>query len=97
MAKYTGSSCKICRREGGKLFLKGQRCSTEKCAFARRSYSPGQHGQSRSKLSDYGLQLREKQKVKKIYGLLEAQFRLYFKRGSKIKGATGQILLSMLE
>lgn len=97
MAKYTDSSCKICRREGAKLFLKGQRCLTEKCAFTRRSYSPGQHGRSRSKLSDYGLQLREKQKVKKIYGLLERQFRLYFQRSAKTKGVTGHILLAMLE
>jgi small subunit ribosomal protein S4 len=97
MAKYKDPSCKICRREGGKLFLKGQRCLTEKCAFTRRSYSPGQHGQSRSKLSDYGLQLREKQKVKKIYGLLERQFRLYFQRAAKTKGVTGHILLAMLE
>lgn len=97
MARYIGSSCKICRREGAKLFLKGQRCVTQKCAFERRSYSPGQHGQSRSKLSNYGLQLREKQKVKKIYGLFERQFRLYFQRATKIKGVTGHILLEMLE
>ena len=97
MAKYTDSSCKICRRENQKLFLKGTRCSTEKCAFNRRSFSPGQHGKSRTKLSDYGVQLREKQKVKKMYGLLERQFRLYFERSTKIKGVTGHILLSMLE
>lgn len=97
MAKYTDPSCKICRREGAKLFLKGQRCLTEKCAFIRRSYSPGQHGKSRSKLSDYGLQLREKQKVKKIYGLLERQFRLYFQRAVKLRGVTGHMLLAMLE
>ncbi len=97
MAKYKDSSCKICRREGAKLFLKGTRCITEKCAFTRRSYSPGQHGRSRVKLSDYGIQLREKQKAKRIYGLLERQFRLYFQRASKIKGVTGHILLSMLE
>jgi len=97
MGKSTSPRCKICRREGGKLFLKSQRCLTEKCAFGRRSYSPGQHGQSRSKLSDYGVQLREKQKAKKIYGLLERQFRLYFQRATKIKGVTGHILLRMLE
>lgn len=97
MGKSTGPSCKICRREGAKLFLKSQRCISEKCAFARRSYSPGQHGRSRSKLSDYGVQLREKQKVKRIYGILERQFRLYFKRATRIKGITGHILLSMLE
>lgn len=97
MGKSTGPSCKICRREGAKLFLKSSRCLTDKCAFARRSYSPGQHGKSRSKLSDYGVQLREKQKVKRIYGILERQFRLYFQRAAKIKGVTGHILLSMLE
>lgn len=97
MAKYKGPSCKICRREGAKLFLKSQRCLTDKCSFNRRSYSPGQHGQSRTKLSDYGIQLREKQKVKKIYGLLEKQFRLYFRKASRIKGVTGHLLLSMLE
>ena len=82
MARYRGAACKLCRRENAKLFLKGSRCMTEKCAFDRRAYSPGQHGQSRSKLSNYGLQLREKQKVKRIYGLLEKQFRLYFKRAT---------------
>lgn len=79
------------------MFLKSQRCLTDKCSFNRRSYSPGQHGQSRTKLSDYGIQLREKQKVKKIYGILENQFRLYFRKASRIKGVTGHILLSMLE
>jgi len=98
MALYKGPACKICRREGGKLFLKGSRCSTEKCTFNKREYAPGQHGQSRrSKMSNYGLQLREKQKVKKIYGLLERQFRLYFKRANRRKGVTGHILLQMLE
>ena len=97
MGKSTGPSCKVCRREGAKLFFKSQRCLSEKCAFARRSYSPGQHGKSRSKLSDYGVQLREKQKVKKIYGLLERQFRLYFQRATQIKGVTGHILLRLLE
>ena len=97
MATYIDPSCKICRREGAKLFLKGKGCLRDRCAFTRRGYSPGQHGQSRSKLSDYGLQLREKQKVKKMYGLLERQFRLYFQRATKIKGITGHILLGMLE
>jgi len=97
MGKSTGPTCKICRREGAKLFFKSSRCLTEKCAFSRRSYSPGQHGQRRSKLSDYGVQLREKQKVKKIYGLLEGQFRLYFKKAAQIKGVTGHILLRLLE
>jgi len=97
MARYRGAACKLCRRENAKLFLKGSRCMTEKCAFDRRAYSPGQHGQSRSKLSNYGLQLREKQKVKRIYGLLEKQFRLYFKRANRAKGVTGHILLQMLE
>ena len=92
MARYTEASCKICRRESMKLFLKGSRCTTEKCAFNRRNYFPGQHGRSRTKLSDYGLQLREKQKVKKIYGILERQFRLYFKKAARIKGVTGHIL-----
>lgn len=97
MGKSTSPSCKICRREGAKLFLKSQRCLSDKCSFSRRSYSPGQHGKSRSKLSDYGVQMREKQKVKRIYGILERQFRLYFQRSTKIKGVTGHILLSMLE
>lgn len=97
MGKSTGPSCKVCRRAGAKLFFKSQRCLSDKCAFTRRSYSPGQHGRSRSKPSDYGVQLREKQKVKKIYGILERQFRLYFQRATKIKGVTGHILLSMLE
>ena len=99
MARYTGATCKLCRREGMKLFLKGNRCATAKCAFERRSYSPGQHGNSRmrTKSSNYGLQLREKQKVKRTYGVLEKQFRNYFVKAAKTKGITGTILLQMLE
>ena len=98
MARYTASSCRVCRREGTKLFLKGQRCYTEKCAFDKRSYAPGQHGKGqRTKLSNYGLQLREKQKVKKIYGILERQFRKYFQTASRSKGITGSKLLELLE
>ena len=84
MARYTESSCRVCRRQGGKLFLKGQRCYTDKCAFDKRSYPPGQHGKGRRiKFSNYGLQLKEKQKVKKIYGILERQFRKYFQEASR--------------
>lgn len=97
MARYTGPACRICRREGMKLFLKGDRCYTDKCAFDRRGYVPGQHGQQRKKVSNYGLQLREKQKAKRIYGLLESQFRLYYERAAKAKGITGENLLKMLE
>lgn len=99
MAKNTGSSCRLCRREGAKLFLKGSRCLTDKCAFVRRGYAPGQHGKmaARSKSSNYGLQLREKQKVKRMYGLLERQFRRYFSIAAKTKGVTGKILLQLLE
>lgn len=97
MARYIGSSCRLCRREGTKLFLKGNRCNTDKCAIARRAYSPGQHGKNKAKLSDYGLQLREKQKVKRIYGILEKQFRRYFAIASKAKGVTGEFLLQQLE
>ena len=98
MARYTGSVCRICRRENLKLFLKGDRCYSDKCAFDRRSYAPGQHGQRRGrKVSDYGIQLREKQKVKRMYGLSEKQFRLFFKRADKQKGITGTNLLMMLE
>jgi len=98
MAKYTGPSCRLCRREMMKLFLKGTRCYTEKCGVARRAFPPGQHGQSRSaKLSNYGLQLREKQKVKRIYGVMERQFRRYFQVASKSKGVTGKVLLQELE
>ncbi|RKY30515.1 MAG: 30S ribosomal protein S4 [Candidatus Omnitrophota bacterium] len=99
MARYIDAKCRLCRREGEKLFLKGARCAGPKCALARRSFSPGQHGQTRirSKLSNYGLQLREKQKVKRMYGILEKQFRRYFHEASKIKGVTGKILLQFLE
>ncbi len=98
MARYTGPACRICRRHGMKLFLKGTKCMTEKCPFNRRGYAPGQHGQARArKLSDYGLQLKEKQKVKSIYGLLERQFRQTFSRASRAKGVTGEKLLELLE
>ena len=97
MARYTGPVCRLCRREGQKLFLKGDRCYGEKCAVGRRSYPPGQHGQGRSKTSDYGIHLREKQKAKRYYGLLESQFRGYFDLAVKRKGQTGENLLSILE
>jgi small subunit ribosomal protein S4 len=98
MARYIGPVCRLCRREETKLFLKGERCYTEKCAFERRAYAPGQHGAARRrKASDYGEQLREKQKVKRIYGVLERQFRLYYARASKMKGVTGENLLQLLE
>ena len=97
MARYTGSVCRLCRREGTKLFLKGDRCFTEKCAVERRAYPPGQHGQGRSRFSDYGVQLREKQKVKRMYGLLENQFRTTFDRASRMKGRSGENLLMLLE
>ncbi|MGD8984402.1 MAG: 30S ribosomal protein S4 [Desulfobacteraceae bacterium] len=98
MARDTGSSCRLCRRENLKLFLKGDRCYGDKCAFERRPYPPGQHGQRRGgKLSDYKMQLREKQKVKRIYGLLEKQFRRYYYRAEKQKGITGTNLLVLLE
>ena len=98
MARYTGSSCKLCRREGMKLFLKGARCHMDKCSFDRRSYAPGMHGQNmRRKPSEYALQLREKQKTKRIYGLLENQFRTYYSKAARRKGVTGELLLQMLE
>jgi len=98
MARYTGASCRICRREGAKLFLKGARCNTEKCAFTRRSYPSGEHGKGRRiKVSDYGLQLREKQKAKRIYGVLERQFRRYFHEADRLEGVTGELLLQFLE
>ena len=97
MARYTGPLCRICRREGEKLFLKGDRCYTEKCAIDRRKYPPGQHGQGFRKLSDYGIQLREKQKVRKTYGLLERKFRRYFQEAERKKGITGEVLLQLLE
>jgi len=97
LARYTGPSCRLCRRENTELFLKGDRCYTDKCAIKRRNYPPGQHGQGRSKTSDYGVQLREKQKVKRMYGLLEKQFRGYFERADRMKGVTGTNLLTLLE
>lgn len=98
MARYTGSVCRICRRENVKLFLKGDRCYGDKCAFDRRSYAPGEHGQRRrGKTSDYGIQLREKQKVKKMYGLSEKQFHLFFEKADRQKGITGTNLLVLLE
>ncbi len=97
MARYSGSVCRLCRVEGTKLYLKGDRCYTDKCAIERRNYAPGQHGQRRSKRSDYGLQLREKQKVKRIYGVLESQFRGYFKKAERQRGITGESLLVTLE
>ena len=97
MAKYNDSKCRLCRREGSKLMLKGDRCHTEKCAFDRRPYAPGQHGRARKKVSDYALQLREKQKVRRIYGVLEAQFRNYFAKADMAKGITGHNLLVSLE
>ena len=97
MARYTGSVCRLCRREGCKLFLKGDRCYSAKCSFTKRPVAPGQHGQSRKKLSEYGVQLREKQKVKRAYGMQEGQFRSYFEDAVKMKGVTGANLLSLLE
>ncbi len=97
MARQCGSVCRICRRENQKLFMKGDRCYTEKCSFERRGYPPGQHGQGRIKFSEYGLQLREKQKIKRSYGLLEKQFRALFEKADRMKGITGTNLLSMLE
>jgi small subunit ribosomal protein S4 len=97
MARYIGPVCRFCRREGLKLFLKAERCYTDKCAFERTSYPPGQHGTRRSKFSEYGQQLREKQKVRRIYGLQERQFRLTFSRAERMKGVTGENLLSLLE
>ncbi len=97
MARYRGSVCRLCRREGMKLYLKGERCYTDKCAIERRAYAPGQHGQSRRKPSEYGMQLREKQKARRIYGVLERQFRNYFKKAEQQKGVTGENLLQMLE
>src|SRR5436305_9267100 len=97
VARYTDPVCRLCRREGMKLFLKGDRCFKDKCAIERRNYAPGQHGRRRSKLLGYGIQLREKQKVKRIYGLLESQFRLAFARAERRKGITGANLLEELE
>lgn len=97
MARYTGPVCRLCRREDMKLFLKGDRCYTDKCAYERRAYPPGQHGQGRRKRTDYGEQLREKQKVRRMYGLLEKQFRGYYVKASRMKGVTGENLLMLLE
>jgi small subunit ribosomal protein S4 len=97
LARYTDSVCRLCRREGLKLFLKGERCYTDKCAIERRNYPPGEHGQGRPKFSEYALQLREKQKVKRMYGVLENQFRRYFEMAERARGITGDILLQLLE
>ena len=98
MARYSGPACRLCRREGMKLFLKGERCYTEKCAIEKRNFAPGQHGKMRkAKLAGYGLQLREKQKVKRIYGVLEDQFRRYFEAAERTRGITGETLLQLLE
>ena len=97
MARNTGKVCRMCRRENMKLYFKGDRCSSDNCTFESTSYPPGQHGQNRSKYSDYGIQLREKQKVKRIYGILETQFRRYFENADKMKGITGENLLIFLE
>ena len=97
MARYTDANCRLCRREGQKLFLKGDRCYSSKCALDRRGYAPGQHGQGRSKISDYGLQLREKQKAKRFYGLQETQFRNLFDKAARKSGITGENLLILLE
>ena len=97
MARYTESVCRLCRREGLKLFLKGERCYTDKCAIERRNYPPGEHGQGRSKFSEYAVQLREKQKVKRMYGLMERQFRRYFALAERARGITGETLLLLLE
>src|SRR5438105_9874789 len=97
MAVYSGPVCRLCRRDMVKLFLKGERCYTSKCAIERRKYPPGQHGQRQRKLADYGIQLREKQKIKRIYRVLERQFRNYFKEAVRRKGVTGEILLQLLE
>lgn len=97
MAKYTGAKCRLCRREGEKLFLKGEKCFTAKCAIEKRAFPPGQHGKRRSRLTDYAVQLREKQKVRRIYGVLEKQFRSYYKQADGRKGSTGENLLQLLE
>jgi len=97
MARYTGAVCRLCRREGMKLFLKGDRCYSNKCSISQRQYAPGQHGQGRKKLSEYGLQLREKQKAKRYYGVLEKQFKHYFELAEKKQGITGENLLGILE
>ena len=97
MAKYTDADCRLCRREGCKLFLKGDRCVSSKCAMEKRPVLPGQHGAERKKVTDYGVQLREKQKVKRAYGLLEKQFRAYYEEAERVTGVTGENMLSLLE
>lgn len=97
MARYTGAVCRLCRREGVKLFLKGERCYTDKCAIERRNYPPGEHGQARPKFSEYSVQLREKQKLRRTYGVLEGQFRRYFALADRARGVTGETLLQYLE
>lgn len=97
MARYTGAVCRLCRREGMKLYFKGDRCYSDKCAMAHKAYAPGQHGQGRKKVSEYGLQLREKQKVRRIYGVLEKQFRIYYEKATRQQGVTGENLLRLLE
>jgi len=97
MARYTEASCRLCRREGQKLFLKGERCYTNKCSIGKREYAPGQHGQQKKKMSEYGLQLREKQEARRFYGILEGQFRKYFDMAENKKGITGENLLQILE
>lgn len=97
MSRYTGPVCRLCRREGQKLFLKGDRCYTDKCAINKRNFAPGQHGQSRKKVTEYGMQLREKQKVRRFYGITESQMAKYFHMADKMKGITGDNLLTMLE
>lgn len=97
MARYTGSKCRLCRREGGKLFLKGDKCFSAGCPVEKRSYPPGQHGQRRTRVSDYGLQLREKQKLRRMYGILEKQFAAYYQEADRRKGSTGENLLKLLE
>lgn len=97
MAKYTNADCKLCRREGAKLFLKGERCSTKKCAMDRRPVAPGMHGVTRKKASEYNVQLREKQKVKRAYGLLEKQFRAYYEEAERLSGVTGENMLALIE
>ena len=97
MARYTGPVCRLCRREGQKLYLKGDKCYTDKCPVSKRNYAPGQHGQSRKKVTEYGLQLREKQKVRRFYGIQESQMRMYFNKADKMAGITGENLLKLLE
>jgi small subunit ribosomal protein S4 len=97
LAKYTGPKCRLCRREGEKLYLKGEKCYTDKCAIEKRPYPPGEAGQSRRRQSEYGLQLREKQKVRRTYGVMENQFRRYYKEAARRKGNTGELLLQLLE